>query len=92
MLARLGSSRLSQATNRKAHRSKGEARTISSSAPSTSGLKTSTKAALDAVSERSRAKGVWRCGAAIGDDAYVAFKLKELEVELCGSGTDADNF
>ena len=38
----------------------------------------------------SRAKGVRTCGAAIGDDAYVTFKPKELEVKLCGSGTDAD--
>ena len=28
--------------------------------------------------------------AAIGDDAYVTLKLKELEVKLCGSGTDTD--
>ena len=33
---------------------------------------------------------MWTCGAAIGDDAYVTLKLKELEVKLCGSGTDAD--
>ena len=33
---------------------------------------------------------MWTCGAAIGDDAYVTLKLKEHEVKLCGSGTDAD--
>ena len=52
--------------------------------------KEAAKAARDAVPERLRAKGVWTCGAAIGDDAYVTHKLKELEVKLCGSGTDAD--
>ena len=29
--------------------------------------------------------------AAIGDDAYVTLKLNELEIKLCGSGTDAEN-
>ena len=48
------------------------------------------EAALDAVPERPRAKGVWSCAAAIGDDSYVTFKLKELDVMLGGSGTDAD--
>ena len=33
--------------------------------------KEAAEAALDAVPERSRAKGVWSCGAAIGNDAYV---------------------
>ena len=33
---------------------------------------------------------MWSCGAAIGDDSYVTFKIKELEGKLCGSGTDTD--
>ena len=41
--------------------------------------KEATEAALDAVLEGPRAKGVWSCGAAIGDDTHVTFKLKGLE-------------
>ena len=33
---------------------------------------------------------MWSYGAAIGDGAYITFKLKELEDKLCRSGTDAD--
>ena len=44
--------------------------------------KEAAKAALDAVPERLRAKGVWTCGAAIGDDAYVKAKLKEKADKL----------
>ena len=46
------------------------------------------------VPESSRAYGVWICGAAIGDDEYVAAKLKEIQDELCGpedvTQTDGD--
>ena len=41
--------------------------------------KEAAEAALDVVPERSGAKGVWSCEAAIGDDAYVTSELKELE-------------
>ena len=33
---------------------------------------------------------MWSCGAAIGEDAYVTFKLMELEGKLFGSNTDTD--
>ena len=52
--------------------------------------KQTAEAALDAVPERSNAKAVWTCGAAIGDDAYVAFNFKELEGKYFGSETDAN--
>ena len=52
--------------------------------------KEAAEAALDAVPKSSRAKDVWSCGAAIGDDSYATLKLKELKGKLCGSGTYAD--
>ena len=33
---------------------------------------------------------MWICGTAIGDTAFITFKLKELEVKLHGPGADAD--